>query len=86
MTVVQIFALIGVFLIGAIAGGYATYRFFVYAAKRCVILNLGLVNCECGQRHLAVRLQNPVASLGAYDLTMDVEPGLADKIAGLKKS
>lgn len=85
MTVIQIFALIGVFLVGAILGGYATYKLFVFAVKRCVVLNLGLVHCGCGERHLTMRLQNPVASLGAYDLTIDVAPGIADRLEGLKK-
>jgi hypothetical protein len=86
MTVVQIFALIGVFLIGVVAGGYAAYKFIVFATKRCVVLNIGLVNCGCGERHLAMHVRNPVPSLGSYDLTLEVDPGLADKLEALKKS
>lgn len=83
MTTIQIFALIGVFLIGAIFGAYAVYKFLIFAIRHSTIVGMGVGRCGdplCDRRHLTLHLLNATASLGVSRATLNTTPEIADAL------
>jgi hypothetical protein len=80
MTTIQVFALCGVFLIGAIFGGYAMFRFFRLALRWSKVVGMEVGTCEdpeCRRMHLRINTMNATESLGITTTTMEIDPGLA---------
>lgn len=80
MTTIQIFALIGVFLIGVIVGSYLMLRFMIFATGHSTVVGIQVGECEnpeCARQHITLHTLNATQSLGTSHLTMTIEPKIA---------
>jgi hypothetical protein len=81
MTVVQIFALIGVFVIGAISGGYVMFLVFKFALHTSTVVGMEVGACtnpECTRMHLRLNILNATAALGVSHTTLLIDPKIAN--------
>jgi hypothetical protein len=89
MTTIQIFALIGVFLIGTIAGNYAMLQFVKLAIRYSTVVGMEVGTCEdpeCHRMHLRIHTFNATKSLGINTTTIGVDPGIANILLTAFKS
>lgn len=80
MTTIQVFALIGVFLIGVIAGGYVMFLLMRLALRYSKVVGMEVGTCEnpeCPRMHLKITTLNATESLGTSSTLMEMDQGLA---------
>lgn len=85
MTTIQVFALIGVFLIGAICGGYALFKFYVFALQHSTVIGLAIATWPDGREQIVLKVQNPTPTLGARDWLLGVAPDVAALVGAASK-
>ena len=80
MTAIQLLALFGVFVIGAIGGGYAMFKFLAYALKHSTIVGMQLVESEDMRLRMRLTFFNASASFGASAVDTLVSPEVASAL------
>lgn len=83
MTTIQIFALIGVFSIGAIVGGYVFFKFITFALDHSTVTAMLVVKCDdpkCEREHLLLAVQNPTPTLGTKSVRYGLTPDIAETL------